>query len=326
MGKRIIISRTDSIGDVILTLPLAVALKKQDPSHHILFLGRGYTKAVIEACPAVDQFVDVAALHNVDDWRSLQADSIIHVFPKSELAWMAKKAGIPQRVGTSHRLYHWFTCNDRLNLGRKNSALHEAQLNVKLGTPLGLKSDFSLEEIRQMELLKSPPRSKKVEALLVPGKVNVILHPKSRGSAREWGLGNYTALISMLPKEKFHIMVSGTKEEGDSFRNWISRESVTDITGALSLSEFMELISGADALVAASTGPLHIASALGIHAYGIYAPIRPMHPGRWGPIGKKSRAYVIEKDCSDCRRSGNCTCIQQVEASTIASDLMKLTS
>jgi ADP-heptose:LPS heptosyltransferase len=38
-------------------------------------------------------------------------------------------------------------------------------------------------------------------------------------------------------------------------------------------------------LVAASTGPLHIASAVGIHAIGLYPSKRPMHPGRWMPLG-----------------------------------------
>ncbi|NLF41723.1 MAG: glycosyltransferase family 9 protein, partial [Bacteroidales bacterium] len=45
----LIISRTDAIGDVILTLPLASYLKSLEPGRKIIFLGRNYTKAIIEA-------------------------------------------------------------------------------------------------------------------------------------------------------------------------------------------------------------------------------------------------------------------------------------
>src|SRR5687767_4635573 len=110
--KRIIISRTDSIGDVVLTLPLAVALKKRIPNAYILFLGQKYTEPVIRCCSAVDEFIDagdVLAPDGKDYLKRLEADAMLHVFPKSNIASTAKSAGIPLRVGTSHRLYHFWT-------------------------------------------------------------------------------------------------------------------------------------------------------------------------------------------------------------------------
>jgi ADP-heptose:LPS heptosyltransferase len=65
-----------------------------------------------------------------------------------------------------------------------------------------------------------------------------------------------------------------------------------DLCGRLSLDEYITLISSSYALVAASTGPLHIAAACGIRAIGLYSPMRPIHPGRWKPIGKQ--AFFIE--------------------------------
>lgn len=55
----IIISRTDSIGDVVLTLPIATVLKKQFPQMKIAYMGKAYTRPVIEACSSVDLFIDV---------------------------------------------------------------------------------------------------------------------------------------------------------------------------------------------------------------------------------------------------------------------------
>ena len=55
--NRIIISRTDGIGDVVLTLPVAHLLKEKFPGCSIIFLGKTYTKPVIESCTNIDKIV-----------------------------------------------------------------------------------------------------------------------------------------------------------------------------------------------------------------------------------------------------------------------------
>ena len=55
---KIIISRTDNIGDVVLTLPLAKALKEKHPQAEILFLAKRYIKPLIDCCKYIDQFID----------------------------------------------------------------------------------------------------------------------------------------------------------------------------------------------------------------------------------------------------------------------------
>ena len=56
--QNIIISRTDSIGDVILTLPVSAVLKNYFPGVKIGFIGKSYTRPVIEACKFIDEFID----------------------------------------------------------------------------------------------------------------------------------------------------------------------------------------------------------------------------------------------------------------------------
>ena len=51
---KILISRTDSIGDVILTLPMAGLIKKNYPDSVIFFLGRTYTKETIALSKHID--------------------------------------------------------------------------------------------------------------------------------------------------------------------------------------------------------------------------------------------------------------------------------
>jgi ADP-heptose:LPS heptosyltransferase len=322
---RIILSRTDSIGDVVLTLPVACILKRTFPGCTVIFLGREYTRPVIEACEYVDEFVNWApspALPQTGEGGSvgllsgLKADVMIHVFPVKEICRAAKQARIPVRIATAGRSFTWFTCNRLVHIPRKNSGLHEAQLNLSMLKPLGIDREFSLGEIAGMYGLKGGQAE-------VPDRKSVILHPKSKGSAREWGLDNYSRLIDLLPPEKYEILVTGTAGEGALMRPFLEkhRERITDLTGRLTLAELMELIARCDGLVAASTGPLHLAAALGIRAVGLYAPMRPIFPQRWAPVGEKATFLVLDKKCSDCRKNMDCACIRAITPEAVAEKL-----
>lgn len=320
--KKIIISRTDAIGDVVLTLPMAGALRQQFPGCELIFLGRNYTRDVVALSKNIDKFLswdevkDSPEIEKVNFLKKENADTIIHVFPKQEIAKASAKAKIPYRVGSTGRLYHYRYCNKLVPLSRKNSSLHEAQLNFKLLKPFfGSDEVPNLNNLQNLYVLKEQTTKDLTwKNLLDSQKFNLILHPKSKGSAREWPLENYSDLIKLLPENQFKIFVTGTKEEGKLISGFLSenKAKLTDLTGKFTLKELIKFIGFADGLVAASTGPLHLAAALGKLAVGIYPPIRPMDPGRWAPIGKNAHFLVKNNECNDCRKSLNCHCMNEV--------------
>lgn len=284
---KILISRTDSIGDVILTLPSCGLLKEHFPDTQIDFIGRNYTQSVIEKCKHITNFYDQQDLNSVN---FPNADCIIHVFPNKSIAKLGFERKIHLRIGTSHRFFHWLTCNKLVNLGRKNSNLHEARLNLELLKPLGINS-FPYTS----DLWKYYGWEKSSEVpfdALSKSKFNLIFHIKSKGSAKEWASKNFQMLAEALDPDKFQIIISGTQEEGEIIKTQIPHifqlENVVDTTGQFSLSQLIQFIGQSDGLLAASTGPLHIAAASGIHALGLYPFDRPMHSGRWAPIGEKA--------------------------------------
>lgn len=326
--NNIIISRTDSIGDVVLTLPVATVLKNYFPGLKIAFMGKSYTRAIIEACESVDEFIDVNDFMNGSaKVLGKKAEAILHVLPMPAIALRAKKLQIPLRIGTTNRIYHWITCNQLVKLSRKKSALHEAQLNIKLLKPFGITRDFSLEEIGHsfaLDNIKSLPD--KFSYLVNKNKYNLILHPKSQGNGREWGLENFIKLIDLLDADKFNILISGVEKERELLRPLFNKtqKKVVDITGMMNLSEFMSFIATCDGLVASGTGPIHLAAAIGKDAFGIYPPIKPIYPQRWAPLGPKAQVFVLEKNCIDCKgNSLACHCINEVEPIWLKNALFK---
>ncbi|MBA7554048.1 hypothetical protein ES705_46660 [subsurface metagenome] len=258
-------------------------------------------------------------------FSKLEADWFIHVFPDKTIARIAKKASITNRIGTSHRTYHWLTCNKSINFSRRKSDLHEAQLNCILLKPLEINIP-PIEKFWQYYGFENPEETKKIFGQLLDSKrKNIVLHPKSKGTAREWGLENFERLIRLLPEDQFKIFITGTQDEAELMKEFLERnkDKVTNITGTFTLNEFVIFLSMTDGMVACSTGPLHIAAALGKTTVGIYPPIRPMHPGRWAPLGKQVHVLVKDTECNDCRKSLNCHCMREISPETVKKVLVE---
>lgn len=326
--SNIIISRTDSIGDVILTLPVATVLKQQYPGITIAFLGRAYTRPVIQACASVDVFIEKEDFLKGNVLINGKVpEAILHVFPVREIAEKAKALEIPLRIGTTNRLYHWFNCNKLIPLSRKSSNLHEAQLNLRLLRALNIYRDYSMEEIGHLyNLQRLPVLAPSLEQYIDPQKLNIILHPRSQGSAREWGTDYFLELIKLAGTEKFRFFITGTEKEKQTLMKFLEQASsdATDLTGKMSLDQMIAFISRVDGLVACSTGPLHLAAALGKYAWGIYPPVRPMHPGRWAPLGTHAHFFVAEKECGFCRKNpAACTCMKAIKPMDVANTLRR---
>ena len=70
-----------------------------------------------------------------------------------------------------------------------------------------------------------------------------------------------------------------------------------------------------DLFVSNSTGPLHLAAALGVPTISIYCPIRVMSPTRWGPYGTdgKHKVFCAERpDCRLCLNGEKCICMEEI--------------
>lgn len=328
------ISRTDSIGDVVLTLPLIGFLKEKFPDSRILFIGRVYTEAILELIPEIDKILryddikEKSEKEIADVLKSEGISHMIHVFPNKKLAKSAKKAGIGHRIGTSHRIFHLLTCNEKVGFTRKNSDLHESQLNFELLQPI-LNNRYipSFEEVSKfVNPVNSHSDNIDLSELgLDEDKPILLLHPKSQGSAVEWGIDNFIDLIKLLNEKDIQIAITGTENESEYFRTSLpEQENLFDLSGKLTLPQLISLIESASGIVAASTGPLHIAGMLNTPALGLFSPRRPIHPGRWKPLGENSSTLVFDENCSNCSKGKECQCIQKIRPETVIKKLEEM--
>src|SRR5262249_62074976 len=77
----------------------------------------------------------------------------------------------------------------------------------------------------------------------------------------------------------------------------LAEPNVTDAFGRFTLPQLLAFITAADGIVSASTGPVHLAAVLGIHALGIFPGRDSLNGKRWFPLGPKGEALQAVEFC-----------------------------
>jgi len=310
--KNILISRTDRLGDVILTLPLVSSVKNFFKDSKVFFLGKKYVEELISDYEGIDEFVVVDNLGNIknSDYtaksdsftkkikliKKKKIDLAICVKPEFDLALLFFLSGIKYRIGTGYRWYS-FLYNYKVYEHRKISDKHESEYNLNL-----LRSFFPAAEnekifhFRYSEKDKEKLKEKIEKENFEPAKGYIIIHPGSNGSAKDLSSQKFTEIINMiLEKYPIHkIVFTGLSNERELIKNIIEgihhnfHDRIIDLSGKLDLRELMILIDNSDLFIANSTGPIHIAGALDKNVIGFYPNEDAMSSTRWKPLGNKT--------------------------------------
>lgn len=334
--KNILICRTDRIGDVVLTLPLIEVLRRESPFARITFLARSYTQDIVQGQAGLDSVVlydqpeeRKPFFSMLSELRRAQYDLAIVAFPRFRVALLLWLARIQTRIGSGYRWYS-FLFNKRVYEHRKTAEKHELGFNLSLPRELGYRIPSDVRPTISIPAKARDAASAERERLGITGRDTVaILHPGSGGSARDWSTHNFGHLAIELNSLGWKVVVTGaTGEEklADEVIE-ISAGVAQSSVGRLSLKELGAFIESVDLFVSNSTGPLHIAAAVGTPVIGFYPPILACSPNRWGPVTDAKVVFVPERaNCEMCK-GGPCrasVCMDQIIVGKVVEAAEKL--
>jgi len=132
--KRILLCRTDRLGDVILSLPCATLLKRMFPDSRICFLARAYPVPSYRCMPMSTTSSNTSLERTPPNWSAScgigKSTPRWRYFPSGR--WLiAKDCGVPLRAGIAYRWHsRLFTYRHREH--RKHNLRHEAEYNLNL--------------------------------------------------------------------------------------------------------------------------------------------------------------------------------------------------
>lgn len=311
--RNILIVRTDRIGDVILTLPVAAVLKKHFPGCRVTFLLREYTKELTFNNPYIDETLVLdeangkpAFFASLKMIKAKNFDTVITVFPRFRIALVLFYAGIAARVGSGYRWYS-FLFNKKVYEHRKYGEKHELVHNINLLKAIGVNEQVD-EKDCIFGLCPAEENKIKIENFVKENGIDlskpvVIFHPGSGGSAVDLPLDKMKELAARTANQPdVTVLITGDKKEAGICASFPSGDKIFNLCGKFNLGEIIALIDVSALLVANSTGPLHIAAALGKNVIGFYPKIKAQSPARWAPFTEKKHIFVPSVNCSNCTR------------------------
>lgn len=334
--EKFLVVRTDRIGDVILSTPVLETIKLELPESHLCVMLSSYTVEVIKNNPYVDDVIIDdherkrggwgEVLRLIRETRKRRFDVAIVLRPTFRLALVLFLAGVRYRIGTGFRFYQMLF-NRKVYRHRKVNLRHEAEYNLDLLLPLGIAPRKILPRIYLSPQEEEFASRIFHELNIASGDTVVSIHPGSGDSSLNLPHGKFAQVADGLIRELgAKIIFTGTAEEReliDVIRRSMQGEAF-DLSGKTDLRQLAAILKRCSAMVSNSTGPMHLAVAVGTPTVAVFCPIFAAGPIRWGPYGEGHEVVLPPVPvCFECKPR-NCphyNCMEKIGADQIVSKM-----
>lgn len=303
---RILISRPDRVGDVVLSTPIPREIKKTYPDAFVAVLVRSYTKDIYLNNPFVDEIIIAddfltGSKKNLFKWigqiKKFKFTHALMLLPDERINYLLFLSGIKIRVGVGHKFYQFITGTKSVSRNKYIPLRHEADYCMDLARKIGVENGDLSPKIYLTDTEKKQIQKKRSE--LLNGKKYLIgIHTSSGNSAPNWTPSSYAKLIEELSNDDSIQIVVTDPSISEEIRN---------INNVVIPSEIIELREFAifDLLVSSSTGPMHVCSALGVKTVSLFCPLTACSPKLWGPLGNESKVILPSGDYCQSKCPGD---------------------
>ncbi|MDD5128773.1 MAG: lipopolysaccharide heptosyltransferase II [Candidatus Omnitrophica bacterium] len=310
--KRILIVRTDRIGDVLLSTPVIKALRQKYPQAYISMIVSPYARDIVEANPYLDEVIiydkDIKhkswmrSLKFASRLRKKRFDLAVILHPTNRMHLIAFLAGIPLRLGYNRKF--GFLNNLRKKHSKQEGLRHEAEYNLDLFKELGISGNA-----RDLFMPIKEESEEWARDLLASNGIKetdklLAINPGASCPSKIWPADRFAQVAEILAKQynlKI-LVVAGAKDIPQA--NMVARklgDKALNLSGKTSLSHLASMLKRCSLFISNDSGPVHIASSLGVPVISIFGRNQPgLSPRRWGPLGKRDKYLHKDIGCIQC--------------------------
>lgn len=306
--------RTDRLGDVILSTPVIVNLRKFYPDSYIAFMCRPYTREIVDNNPYLDSVIIYdknkehksifASIKFCLALRKKKFDIVFILNPNNRSNIIAFLAGIPKRIGLNRKMGYLLThpIEDKKHEGKKHELEYTLDILKEAGIPIDETSTyFPIKKESQLRI---------EDLLLAHGIKNnsfLVIHSSASCPSKRWPQSYFIKLTRLInEKTNLKVIIISAQNEKEFSDKLVKEKGTIDLRGILNISDIGSLLKRSKIFISNDSGPVHIAASLNVPVISIFGRNDPgLSPARWKPLGEKS--FYIHKGnfCKDCR-AHNC--------------------
>lgn len=274
----VILVRLDGIGDFVVWLNCAKALREHYRNQQIILIANAIFAELAERTGYFDQVIKIDLNAFITDWRYrykmirevYQLGAKVAIQPTYSRLYefgdaIIRATGADERIG-SHGDYsrlrpwqrrianRWYTKLVKAS----HHLLMECERNSEFLHGLGI-ADANLAKPELPQVTELP------DSLQIHAKYYIIF-PGAGNWRRMWPVEKFSKVARYIDKEYgWRMVVCGTESENDIARQLMEKARIpkaVNLTGRTSLAEFVELVRGASLLIGNETSAVHIAAAV----------------------------------------------------------------
>jgi len=283
-----LIVRLSALGDVVCTLPVAVALRHKYPEAEIVWACDPRFAGIAECCTAVDRVVRLKPGLAPRSWMAdpVGFDLALDMQGLLKSAVVAARARAKQTLG-----YHWQREGAWLFSSRvlpDPTSVHIVDQYVDVARAAGVEADRA-----DFGLSPHPDDVQRVDDWLRESGVQgrfIVMNAGAGWATKRWPPAGFAAVADWLANRGIWSVFIGGKADADRqafeevARAAKSDDKVVSAIGATSVRELVALLAGAAGHIGGDTGSSHLAAALGIPAIGLYSITRPERSCPYGQV------------------------------------------
>lgn len=296
LAPRILLVRTERLGDVLIAVPVIRALRRRYP-HAVIDMLLSTANAGVQR--AVMPYVDQVLVYEkqmrptiglIRRLRQAKYDLMVDLLnePSVTSRFIARWSGAARVLGMLHEQPGLFTHAVPL-LDRRTVHIVERTAQLLLA--------FGIDPAREALTLEYPlSEADRLGAMarLAPSRAPFRLgvNVSGRGPAKYWGRDNFVAAIRAIRAldPRFSVTVCGAGEYLDEIAAIAEQAGADQVRPLASFHDFAAVINAFDLLLTPDTVVVHLAAAWRIPLVGLFRADPRTTP--WLPYGSPHRAIV----------------------------------
>lgn len=335
--KNIIIRMPNWLGDLVMATPLLHDLKKKWPNASITAMCQSNVAALLEHDPHVNEIYKykkpsgwihrAKELDIIDTLQRGEYDLGILTTNSFSSAWWFWRGHVRNRIGFASNLRS-FLLNKAVPFPEKKESQHQVITYKSLLEPMGIpisNTDPALyisekEKVNAQQLLKSYNFSPDQHIL-------IGINPGAAyGSAKCWLPDRFRSVTERLLEDPRIVILYFGDPAGAPLVNDICQglgERVINMAGKTSIREMMALIQECEVFLTNDSGPMHVASALGVPLVALFGSTSDIKT----PPYKDGIVIHKHVECSPCYKRVcpiDFRCMKRIEVDEVYNTIMRL--